>query len=417
MSSLDSSATRQQGAQGQTNVNSTSSKDPDRLGAKLLSIAVIGPERTRREAIGRALVAQQAAVTREFASYPEIDDLPRLLLADYDILIVDLDSNLEHALELIENICAQSSVTVMACSAHTDPEVLVRCMRAGAREFLPEPLQNEKIAEALVRASVKRTAVREGKKTAGKLFVFIGSKGGAGATTVASNFAVALAQQSSGSALLIDLNFPLGDAALGLGIISQFSTADALQNAARLDSNFLSTLLIKHDSGLNVLAAPDKYVSFHVTVEALDRLLAIARQNFDYVIVDAGSKFNVHGGAMLESASTVYLVTQVGVAELRNSNFLISRLFKPTGINVEVVLNRFTPRALGIDEDSITRALTRPANWKIPSDFSVAQNAQNTATPLALKDSAVSRVIRDMSRAASGVTENSGKKKRLSLFR
>ena len=112
----------------------------------------------------------------------------------------------------------------------------------------------------------------------------------------------------------------------------------------------------------------------------------MARQNFDYVVVDAGSRFGATGKALFENGSTVYLVTQVGISDLRNSNRLISELLKASGAEVEVVLNRFTPRSLVIDEQSITKALTMPAQWKIPNDYAAARSAQNTATPLALKE-------------------------------
>src|SRR5260370_5886453 len=137
-------------------VMSTYTKDPDALGNKVLSVALIGAEERRRNAVAKALAGAQASVTREFSSYPELDDVPRLLDADYDVIIVELDSNPEHALDLVENICGRSSVTVMAYSAQADSEMLTRCMRAGAREFLTEPIALSTIAEALVRASVRR---------------------------------------------------------------------------------------------------------------------------------------------------------------------------------------------------------------------------------------------------------------------
>jgi pilus assembly protein CpaE len=394
----------------------TTTKDPDSLGNKVLSVALIGAEERRRNAIAKALAGAQASVTGEFSVYPELDDVPRLLEADYDVVIVELDSNPEHALDLVESICCNSSITVMVYSARTDPEMLVRCMRAGAREFLTEPIALNTIAEALVRASVRRPAVRPAKKTAGKLLVFIGAKGGSGVTTVASNFAVSLAQQSGQRTVLIDLNLPFGDAALDLGINAQYSTANALQNIIRLDYHFLSSMLNKHSSGLFVLAAPDRYTQVEATNETVHRLLTVARQNFDYVVVDAGSRFGATGKALFEDRSTVYLVTQVGITELRNSNRLISELLTVNGNRLEIVLNRYTPRSLGIDEESITKALTMPAQWKIPSDFATARDAQNTATPLALSDSPISRVIKQMTRTACGLSTNPEKKKRFNLF-
>lgn len=393
-----------------------SAKDPDALASKVLSIALIGPEEFRRRPIADALTGLHGSVTREFPVYPELDDVPRLLEADYDVIIIDLDSNPEHALDLVEHVCGNSSLTVMVYSAQVYPEMLVRCMRAGAREFLTPPITSATIAEALVRASVRRPAARVTKKTAGKLMVFVGAKGGAGVTTVASNFAISLAQESGQNTILIDLNLPFGDAALDLGITTPFSTANALQDFNRLDSNFLSKLLVKHSSGLAVLVAPDKYTPGHASDAANEKLLAIARQDFDYVVVDAGTRFGPEVKALFEAGSTVYLVTQVGVTELRNSNRLITDFFASKGVKLEVVLNRYASRSMGIDEEGITKALTVPANWKIPADYGAAQQAKNTATPLALEDSPISRVIRQMARTACGLPAIAGRKKRFSLF-
>ena len=395
---------------------STLTHDPDALGSNVLSVALIGPAEQPRKAVANALAGSQASVTREFHAYPDLDDVPQLLEANYDVIIVELDSNPEHALDLVEHICGNGSATVMVYSTHSDSELLVRCMRAGAREFLTQPIAPSTIAEALVRASVRRPVTRQPKKTSGKLLVFIGTKGGSGVTTIASNFAVSLAQESSQNTLLIDLGLPLGDAALELGITAQFSTANALQNYSRLDSNFLSTLLTKHSSGLSVLAAPDKYTPFHASEEAIEKLLAVARQEFDYVVVDAGASIGTTCQNLFESASTVYLITQVSVSELRNSNRLISAFFNASDRNLEIVLNRYTPRSLGIDEESITKALTVPASWKVPSDYAAARRAQNTATPLALDDSPISRVIKQMARTACGLNAVPDKKKRFSLF-
>lgn len=394
----------------------TSAKNTDSLNSNTLSVALIGPEELHRKPIAEALAELHVSVTREFSTYPELDDVLRLLEADYDVVIIELDSNPEHALDLVESICGNSSLTVMVYSAQVFPEMLVRCMRAGAREFLTPPITPSTIAEAMVRAAVRRPTPGLAKKVGGKSLVFIGAKGGSGVTTIAGNFAISLAQESGKNTLLIDLNLPFGDAALDLGITTQFSAANALQNFSRLDSNFLSKLLIKHNSGLSVLVAPDKYTPIHASDEAVEKLLAIARQDFDYVVVDAGSKFGSTAKALFETSSTVYLVTQVSVSELRNSNRLIAEFFASDRAKVEIVLNRYTPHSLGIDEESITKALTLPASWKIPSDYPAAQQAQNTATPLALDESPISRVIRQMARRACGLPPVPEKKKRFSLF-
>ncbi len=394
----------------------TSTQDRDSLGANVLSVALIGPAEQCRKTMISALSGSQASISREFLSYPSLDDVPRLLEGDYDVIIVELDTNPEHALELVENICGSSSVTVMVYSARADSEMLVRCMRAGAREFLTQPVPPGAIAEALVRASVRRPAGRGPKKAVGKLLVFIGAKGGSGATTVATNFAVCLAQESGKSTALVDLGLPLGDAALGLGIHAQYSTANALRDFNRLDSNFLSKLLIKHSSGLSVLAAPDEYTPIQATHEALERLLMVTRQDFEYVVVDAGSSMGSVSKLLIDTASSVYLVTQVSITELRNSNRLIAEFFQSSRTKLEIVLNRFTARSLGIDEQEVKKALTLSPQWKIPSDYGTALRAQNTANAFVLEDSAISRVIRQMARTACGLPKDPEKKKHFSLF-
>ena len=215
-----------------------------RVGSSVLSVALIGTDESRRRDIASALAGLQGSTTREFSAYPQLDDVPRLLKADYDVIIIELDGNPEHALDLVENICGNSNATVMVYSGQVSPEMLVRCMRAGAREFLSQPFTPTSIAEALVRASVRRPVSSSHRKALGKLIVFVGAKGGSGVTTVASNFAILLAKESGQNTALIDLNLPMGDAALELGVNSQYSTLNALEHYEELDSNFLSTLLV-----------------------------------------------------------------------------------------------------------------------------------------------------------------------------
>jgi pilus assembly protein CpaE len=397
-------------------VMSTSTQGPDALGASVLTIALIGPDQQRRGAVAIALTGLQAGVTREFPTYPELDEIPRMLEDHYDVMIVDLDSNPEYALDLVETICSTGSATVMVYSAKSDSELLVRCMRAGAREFLTQPFAPGTIAEALVRASVRRPSTRPAKKTAGRLFVFLGAKGGSGVTTLACNFAVSLATESNQNTLLIDLHLPLGDAALDLGITAQYSTVNALQNASRLDSNFLSKLLTKHSSGLSVLAAPGKFTPDKSTHDDIDKLLAVARQDFEYIVVDAGTRLDLADSTLFDQATGIYLITQVSIPELRNSNRLVSEFFVKSAAKLEIVLNRYTPRSLGVDEEHITKALTRPATWRVPNDYVTARRTQNTATPLSLEDSPISRVIRQMARTACGIAPMTEKKKRFGIF-
>lgn len=394
----------------------TRTEEHDSLGTRTLLVALIGPEEMRRNAVAAALKGSQARVKRELTSYPSLDEVPALLECDFDVVIIELDSDAEHALDLVEAISSCSSVTVMVYSARADAAMLVRCMRAGAREFLSLPLSPGAIEEAMVRAMVRRPTTQPAKKAFGKLMVFIGPKGGTGVTTIATNFAIAVAQESQQNAVLIDLALPIGDAALGLGIRGEFSVANALENSNRLDSNFFLKLLTKHSSGLSVLPAPDGYVPINATPEAVERLLTVAQQTFDYVIVDAGANLTLNSKVLFKDASSIYLVTQVSISELRNSHRLLSEFFLTSPLKPEIVLNRFTQRSLGIDEKEIGKALTQDPQWKVPNDYQAAKRAQNAASALVMEDSPIARVIRQMARMACGLPKNPKKKSGFSLF-
>jgi pilus assembly protein CpaE len=306
-----------------------------------------------------------------------------------------LDSNPEFALELVERICSSGSTTVMVYSEQADLHLAVRFMRVGAREFLTLPLSRDDIGGALARVSIRQPAEREDEQAAGRLFVFIGTKGGCGVTTLAANFALS--------------------AAINLGMVAEYSTANAFRDPGRLDENFLSGLLAKHSSGLEVLAAPDEFMQAQVSREAVEKLLEVARLKFDYVIVDAGSRIDLNGSALFEPSATIYLISQVGVSELRNANRLIAQFFSDRGQNLQIVLNRYIPHSLGLDEKHIAKALTKPVQWKIPDDYATARRTGNTATPLVLEDSPIARAIRLMARTACGLPAE--KEKHFSLFK
>jgi pilus assembly protein CpaE len=403
---------------GQDGLMSTAMRDPDFLSMNTLSVLLVAPNDARRRALAAALAGPQASVAHEFAHYPEPEAVSKALDRECDVAIVDVDSDSERALDLVENICVNHPlVTVMIYTSRSDADLLVRCMRAGAREVLTEPLAPNAIAEALVRASARFSEVRRLKKVTGKALVFVGSKGGSGVTTIASNFAVLLARESGARVALVDMDVYLGDAALNLGMKPQFTMLDAVKNEERLDSEFVTTLLSKHDSGLMVLAAPDVHTTVHQFQDAAAKVLRILRSDFDYVVVDAGSSTGRLEDVLLEDADTVYLVTQVSIPALRNSHRLIPHLAgEGQGRKLEVVLNRFDSRLTEIDEAGIAKALTQPPRWKIPNDYGAVRRAQNTGTPLAAEDTPVSRTLAEMARAACGKTVAPPKKKRFGLF-
>lgn len=398
-------------------LSTTVPQDADALGSNPLSVALIGPDEGRRNAVAEALSGPLCGTRRDLNFYPDLEEAQKLIERSYDVVIVDLDSNPEMALDLVESICARTQATVMVYSAGADAELMIRCMRAGAREFLTQPFAQGKLAEALVRASARRTATRAARRADGKVLVFWGAKGGAGVTTLASTFAIWLARESEKKVLLIDFDLPLGDASLALGLSGQYSTVEALQNFNRLDANFLTRILLQHESGLFLLASPGKMVKSDAPKESIDKLLWVARQEFDYIVIDSGSNLDLIDTALFDLDAIVYLITDVNIPELRNANRLITEWLGTDGRRLEIVLNRFTSSSLGVDDEHVAKALTRHAQWRIPEDNAAARRMQGVPSAVALAESPISGILRQMARSACGLTPMPEKKKgRLGLF-
>jgi pilus assembly protein CpaE len=390
----------------------------DTLNLYKLSIAVVDPEHGRRFEVARELSGPDSSAVRTFANYlPGREDARWLLNQGFDTVAINLDGNPDMALDMVESLCTVSQATVIVYATRASQDLLMRSMRAGAREFLTLPFDHVAVAEALDRAAARQQLLprTEPVRTA-ELFVFMGSKGGAGVTTVATNFAVSLAQESRRRTLFIDMDLPLGDAALDLGISSKYSAVDALEQFDRLDPTFLSTLLVRHNSGLSVLPAPGQFPHVEVPEGSVDKLLKVASQDFDYLVVDAGSRLDLNASLLFERAARIYLVAQAGIPELRNANRLITGLLPAHGAKLEIVLNRFSVKMFDVGNEAIERALTRPAEWRIPSDYRTVMRLQNSAVPLVNEDNPIAKVIRKMARASCGMEYATEKKRSFALF-
>jgi pilus assembly protein CpaE len=387
----------------------------DSLKPHAMSIIVVSPNEQRRQEIITGMNGLPPQNVKEFENYPDGDFLENLIREDHDVYMVDLDGNPAHALYMVETICSRIAGTVMVFSQAADSDLLVQCMRAGAREFLKIPVEPEALEVALNRAWVRRPADRPSKATLGNLYVFSSVKGGSGATTIACNFAVVLAQMATSHGqrcLLIDFSLPLGDASILLGVSASYSTQNALQNHERLDSNFLSSLLSKHESGLDVLAAPDRYVGADASEEARLKLISVARQSYDYVVLDMSSTLDPITRKLFRESTINYLVTQVSVTELRNANRIIGEFFPSGTRRPDVVLNRFNPKSAGIDDESIRKALTMEPKWRIPGDYIAVRDSISMKSSVALSKSPISRVIHQMVEEAAGLTAGSSQGQR-----
>jgi Flp pilus assembly CpaE family ATPase len=270
-----------------------------------------------------------------------------------DLIVVDGRNQHAYALAEIERLrIAAPSVSIFMVAVEANPDLILQAMRAGANEF----------------------------------FAFVGAKGGSGTTTVAVNCAVELARLSKRPTIIVDLKAGLGEVTLFLGVRSRYSLLDAMDNLHRLDSEFLKELVIKHKSGLEILAGSDHFdrpgASDATAIEQVMRLLA---QQYDYIVIDAGSQLNLTTTAALYMSDTIYLVGNPDVPSVRNAQRLLDRIGQlgACGERVRILLNR-AAEPYPIPPDQIEHALGRSIDHMFPSDYRTVSTALNSGVPLAL---------------------------------
>ena len=121
------------------------------------------------------------------------------------------------------------------------------------------------------------------------------------------------------------------------------------------------------------------------------------------MVVDVGSRVDLMSSTLFAESATVYLITQVGISELLTANRMITKFFAARDESLQIVLNRYKSNDLLFDDTQIQKALTRPAQWKLPDDYAAARRRREPAAPMVLLDSAISHSIRQMAKTAAGV--------------
>lgn len=113
-------------------------------------IALIGPNATHRRVMAKALTGVPGRTVREFNDYPAgLSEIPSLMEEGFDVVMIDVDSDQSYALQIVETIAAFNTSIVMVYSMRNDADLLRECMRAGARDFLPLPVDTDGQAEPI----------------------------------------------------------------------------------------------------------------------------------------------------------------------------------------------------------------------------------------------------------------------------
>lgn len=326
-----------------------------------------------------------------------------------DIVLVDVDPQGPRlAMQAIEQIHSNSgSASIFAVGTMNDPSVIVAAMRAGAREYLERDAAAESFTDALKRYSIASSKVRSASNRA-RILVVSNAKGGAGATTVAVNTAIAL-ENSHGRAVLVDLAL-LGHTALHLNVRPAFGIADALQNLHRMDSSLLQSFLTPCKGGLQLLAGPQQPLQLAPSAGELARLFDLLISNFQYVIVDCSNRTDNLFRMVADLSNAVLLVAQADVVSLWSAARVHSFLEQGTGRDrVHLVVNRFK-KIPGLSDDDLHRVTNCKLLWKLPNSFHSVAPAIDKGNPIAFNEnSELARSFRGLAGvlAEAGSSENS----------
>jgi len=303
-----------------------------------------------------------------------------------DVIIVDIRGDASSAMAGIERLRASAAnAGIFAIALAAEPDLILQSMRAGANEFFTWPPPDDMFHGAVRRTSARRETA-QGARAAATTLVFFGAKGGAGTTTVAVNCGVEIARLSKKSTVILDLKPGLGEVSLFLGVRPRYSILDAIDNLHRLDREFLRELVLKHKSGLEILAGSDQFDRPGAQdAGALEELFRILAKQYEYIVVDAGSQVNSCTVAALYTADQMFLVANPDVPSIRNAQRLLDRVRQlgACGDRVRFLLNR-AAEPYPIPPKQIEGALGHPIHHTFPSDYKTVSTALNSGVPLAL---------------------------------
>jgi pilus assembly protein CpaE len=321
-----------------------------------------------------------------------------------EVVLVDIDpENVQRAIRAIELIHSTTNdIIIFAVGEMNHPPTIVAAMRAGAREFLERAASAEALVDALSRFSAARG---KNRTTSGRARVVsvLNTKGGAGATTVTVNTAVAL-QEAHGGVVLVDFA-PLGHAALHLNARPAFGVPDALQNLHRMDTSLLEGLMTQCKNGLHLLAGPQQPYSVSATAAELARLFDLLVAHYRYVVVDCSDRIDQTARLLCDLSNAVLLVTQADVVSLWSAGRLFAFLEEGTGRDrVRLVLNRYK-KIPGFSDEDIEKATNCKILWKIPNNYQAVAPGIDKGAPVVFQDSLdISRSFKSLAEALAEAT-------------
>ena len=314
-----------------------------------------------------------------------------------DICLVDFDKDRQSAAIVAERIhSGLPDTAVFAVSSQTHPDAILEAMRSGCGEYLVKPIDREQLVKAVARIGARRKEKQEQGRA--QILAFMGSKGGCGTTTLATQLGALLASSFSRSCLLLDLHPDFGDAALYLKLTkSRFHFFELLENTDRLDADFLRSFVMRHSSGLELIPAPEGSVVSREALPAgaLTHTLSFLRLRYEFILVDLPPALNDENLTVIRGCDQLYLVTVAEVSAVRN---VVRQLeyFASKEIpreKIRVVLNRHHKRNV-VSDAQIEKVLGQKIFWRVPNQYPQVVKTIHEGDPVAqLSSSEVTRSL------------------------
>ena len=377
-------------------------------GNRALRLIVVDSDKAARDYIKRSLGDSGVRVVGEAVDLKAGQRLVRGLQPD--VVLVELPVNATETVEIIRKLNEELPDTGIIISAHQpSPQLILGCMRAGAQEFVGRPLDVPEIDRAIdhVRKQLERT-IASGRRRGAVISVF-SSKGGIGATSVAANLGVALADRDDTKTVLVDLSFQMGDLALMLDQPPKYSLVDAFVEN-KLDEGKLRSILSHHSSGaylLTVAASPElgEELTRHHMVEMFGSLNNL----FDYVIVDVGRQLDDRTVEVLDLSDAIVMVSMQDIPTIRNISRYLD-MFERLELErekIHLVVNRFHKKSR-LSLKDVEAALGLDTFWAIPNDFIPMSLGIDSGVPAVLEAprSKLAQSFRDLADHFCGIFEN-----------
>jgi pilus assembly protein CpaE len=364
--------------------------NPDGLQVALLTVNV--DQETADRISQSASHVPWALVHVNYENYFSTTKLPALTQRAIDaqacVAVVDFDKDPELALETAEFL-RQSfyhKIAILALSSTTDPDLLLRAMRAGYSEFLAKPFDSDEFTDTLTRLDQRWSATIGRPQNSGKILSFFGAKGGVGTTTLAVHLAMFLVKGFGKKVLLVDNHPQLGHVVLYLGMDgSNHHFYDLVQNVSRLDQDLLRGFIATHPSGLDVLSSPDVYGGVWKTdTDSVERTLEFLSTQYDFVVLDSEASFDDINLAVVALSNWIYLIATPEIGAIRDLSRYVDGLIQNEHATkkLQVVINRYSSHE-AVTIEQIEKAVHLPIAFKIANNYSQLVQSINIGEPVA----------------------------------